>query len=108
MADLATMYPASPDFESINFKTNTPTQITNTMTGKIRRIGMGVSFYSWEVKYPSLSRLDAGSVKGFLAQALGPQFSFEIILPKLSYSALASQTSSVPRSEEHTSELQSH
>jgi hypothetical protein len=97
MADLATQYPASPSFTSINFKTNTPTQTSNTMSGKLRRIGMGISFYSWEVQYPELTRLDAGTVKGFLAQALGPQFSFEIVLPKLSYSALASQTASVPR-----------
>ena len=79
MADLATQYPASPSFQSINFTTNTPTQISNTMSGKLRRVGMGVSFYSWEVSYPSLNRLDAGTVKGFLAQALGPQFSFEIV-----------------------------
>lgn len=97
MADLATQYPASPSFESINFKTNTPTQLTNTQSGKLRRVGVGTSFYSFEVKYPNLSRLDAGTVKGYLAQALGPQFSFEIVLPKLSYSALAAQTASVPR-----------
>lgn len=97
MADLATQYPASPSFESINFKTNTPTQITATMSGKARRVGMGVSFYSWEVQYPELTRLEAGTVKGYLAQTLGPQFSFEIVLPKLSYSALTSQTASVPR-----------
>lgn len=98
MADLATQFPASPGFQSVNFKTNTPTQMTNTMAGKIRRVGMGVSYYSWEVKYPSLSKLDAGTVKGFLAQCFGPQFSFEIVLPKLSYSALDStQTVSTPR-----------
>jgi hypothetical protein len=97
MADLAYQYPASPEFVSINFKANTPTQTTNTMTGKLRRIGLGVTFYSWEVKYSNLSRLNAGTVKGFLAQAQGPLFSFEIVLPKLSYSALASQTSSTPR-----------
>lgn len=97
MADLATQYPASPSFQSINFTTNTPTQISNTMSGKLRRVGMGVSFYSWEVSYPSLNRLDAGTVKGFLAQALGPQFSFEIVLPRLSYSALTNQTTQVPR-----------
>ena len=97
MADLVTQYPSNPSFESINFKTNTPTQISNTMSGKVRRIGMGVTFYSWDVKYPSLTRLEAGTVKGYLAQALGPQFSFEILLPKLSYSALANQTSNVPR-----------
>lgn len=97
MADLATQYPASPSFESINFKTVTPTQVTGTMSGKVRRIGMGVSYYTWEVKYPNLSRIEAGTVKGYLAQALGPQFSFEIVLPKLSTSALGVQTSSVPR-----------
>lgn len=97
MADLATQYPSSPSFQSINFTTNTPTQVTNTMTGKLRRVGMGVSFYSWEVSYPALTRLQAGTVKGYLAQALGPQFSFEIVLPTLSYSALATQTASVPR-----------
>jgi len=97
MADLATQYPSSPSFESINFSTNTPTQITNTMSGKLRRVGLGVSFYSWEVKYAQLTRLEAGTVKGYLAQTLGPQFSFEIVLPRLSYSALASQTVSVPR-----------
>ena len=97
MADLATQYPADPSFESINFKTVTPTQVTGTMSGKVRRIGMGVSYYTWEVKYPNLSRIEAGTVKGYLAQALGPQFSFEIVLPKLSTSALAVQTSSVPR-----------
>ena len=97
MADLATQYPSSPSFESINFKTVTPTQVTGTMSGKVRRIGMGVSYYTWEVKYPNLSRLEAGTVKGYLAQALGPQFSFEIVLPRLSTSALATQTASVPR-----------
>lgn len=97
MADLATQYPADPSFESINFTTNTPTQLTNTISGKIRRVGMGVSFYSWEVKYPSLTRLEAGTVKGFLSQALGPQFSFEIVLPTLSYSALTNQTANTPR-----------
>lgn len=97
MADLATQYPSSPSFTSVNFTTNTPTQITNTMSGKLRRVGVGISFYSWEVKYPMLTRLQAGTVKGFLAQALGPQFSFEIVLPTLSYSALASQTGSTPR-----------
>lgn len=97
MADLATQYPADPSFESINFKTNTPTQLSGTISGKVRRIGLGVSYYSFEIKYPSLTRLQAGTVKGYLAQALGPQFSFEIVLPRLSTSALAVQTSSTCR-----------
>jgi len=67
------------------------------MTGKLRRVGLGISFYSWEVKYSNLTRLQAGTVKGYLAQTLGPQFSFEILLPTLSYSALTTQTASIPR-----------
>jgi hypothetical protein len=97
MADLATQYPANPSFESVNFTTNTPTLVTNTLAGKLRRVGQGVSFYSWEIKYPTLTRIDAGTVKGYLAQALGPQFSFEIVLPTISYSALTGQTAQVPR-----------
>lgn len=97
MADLATQYPTTPSFESINFTVNTPTLVTNTLAGKLRRVGQGVSFYSWEVRYPNLTRLDAGTVKGYLAQALGPQFSFEILLPRLSYSALTGQTTQTPR-----------
>jgi hypothetical protein len=96
MADLATQYPVSPSFEAVNFRTNTPTQTTQTMTGKIRRVGMGVTFYSFDVKYPQLTRLQAGTVKGYLAQALGPQFSFEIVLPTISYSALDLQNATTP------------
>lgn len=97
MADLATQFPTSPSFESVNFTVNTPTQVTNTMSGKLRRVGMGVSFYSWEVKYPLLTPLESGTVRGYVAQALGPQFSFEIILPRISYTKLTTQTASTPR-----------
>jgi hypothetical protein len=97
MADLATQYPTTPSFEAVNFKSNTPTQTSTTMTGKTRRVGLGVTFYSFEVKYPNLTRLEAGTVKGYLAQTLGPQFSFEIVLPTISFSALTGQTASIPR-----------
>lgn len=96
MADLATQYPTSPSFGAVNFKLNTPTQVTETFSGKQRRVGLGVSYYSWEVKYNNLTPLQAGTVTGYLAQTLGPQFSFEIILPVLSYSKLPDQTANVP------------
>jgi hypothetical protein len=96
MADLASQFPSTPSFTAVNFTINTPSQISNTLTGKIRRIGLGVSFYSWEVKYPPLIPLDAGTVRGFVAQALGPQFSFEIILPEISYTNLPNQTANTP------------
>lgn len=96
MADLATQYPTSPSFSAVNFKINTPTQVSETFVGKQRRVGLGVSYYSWEVKYSNLTGLQAGTVNGYLAQALGPQFSFEIILPVISYTKLTDQTANVP------------
>lgn len=92
MADLATTYPTSPSFAAVNFTLNTPSQITETNSGKVRRTGYGVSFYSWELQYPQLTPLESGTVRAYLAQAFGPQLSFEILLPKISYSNLTSQT----------------
>jgi hypothetical protein len=62
----------------------------------MRRVGQGVSYYSWEVQYPNLTPLDAGTVVGYVSQCLGPQFSFEIILPEISYTKLTGQTSNTP------------
>lgn len=96
MSDLFTQFPDEVECQAVNFKTNTPTQSSGTLSGKIRRIGLGVSYYSWEIKYNNLLAIDAGTVNGFAAQAFGPQFSFEIILPKISYSKAPNQTTSVP------------
>lgn len=92
MADLATQYPTTPEFEAVNFKLVTPSQITETNSGKVRRTGYGVSYYTWEASYPTLTPLEAGTVTGYLAQAYGPQLSFEIILPQISYTKLTNQT----------------
>jgi len=88
MADIGALYPDSPSFETVNFKVNTPTLTSETFSGKLRRVGMGVSYYSWEVKYPSMTPLEAGTVQGFVAQTLGSQFSFLISIPKVSFSKL--------------------
>lgn len=96
MADLLIPFPSSPSFVSVNFKINSPGQTTESMSGKIRRIGMGVSYYSWEVKYPNLTAQEYGIVAGYVARTLGQQYSFEIILPKVSYTKAANQTAFVP------------
>jgi hypothetical protein len=92
MADLATRYPTSPEPASVDFSLVTPSQTTETNSGKIRRTGYGVSFYRAKLTYPPLTALQAGTIKGYLAQAYGPQLSFEIVLPEISYSSLTNQT----------------
>jgi hypothetical protein len=87
MADISPgQYPTTPSLQAVNFKINTPTISTITNSGKVRRVGYGHSYYTFDVKYPSITASQLGEVTGFLATALGPLFSFEIVLPELSYS----------------------
>lgn len=85
-------FPSSPSFSAVNFKINTPTIKTNTISGKSRRVGMGHSFYTFSVKYPSITRFEAGPVLGFVAQQYGPLEAFQVVLPEISYSKVGNQT----------------
>jgi hypothetical protein len=87
-------FPSTPKFESVNFKINTPGLVTKTMSGKTRRINQGHSFYSFTAKYPSITRADLGTITGFISQQLGSQYSFQIVLPEISYTKLATQVAS--------------
>jgi hypothetical protein len=84
MADLG-QYPTNPSFEAVNFKINTPTIVSETLSGKARRVGMGVSYYTFTVKHPNMTPVDAGQITGFVSQCFGPQLSFTIVLPEISY-----------------------
>ena len=85
-------YPQSPSFSAVNFKINTPTLLTSTLSGKSRRVGMGHSYYTFTVKYPSLTRYDYGPIAGYISQLYGPLEAFEIILPELSFTKVGNQT----------------
>jgi hypothetical protein len=95
MSDLGG-FPTTPSFQTVNLKLNTPTQSTETFSGKTRRVGFGVSYYTFTVRYPDLTPRQAGIVQGFVARAFGPQLSFDVILPRISYSKFADQTTSLP------------
>ena len=90
---MAGTFPTSPGFDTVNFKINTPGLSTKTLSGKTRRVSMGHSFYSFTVKYPTLTRDAIGTVAGFVSQQLGNQYSFQILLPQISYTKLATQVS---------------
>jgi hypothetical protein len=95
MSDLGA-FPTNPSFRTVSFKLNTPTQSSETFSGKVRRVGFGVSYYTFTVQYPNLPAREAGIVQGFAARAFGPQLSFDIVLPKVSYSNFTDQTTSLP------------
>jgi hypothetical protein len=86
MADLTARYPTSPSFQAVNFRVVTPTITSETNTGKVRRVGYGHSYYTFEARYPSLTPVQRGQVMGYLGFARGPALSFEVVLPDISVS----------------------
>jgi hypothetical protein len=82
----------SPTFSAVNFKINTPTVQTRTLSGLTRRVGMGHSYYSFTAKFSNLTRYEAGPILGYVASLYGPLDPFLVYIPELSYSKTTNQT----------------
>ena len=95
MADITTEFPNTPSFQTVDFKVITPTITSETASGKKRRVGQGISYYTWTAKYAPLTPRDAGPIIGFIRYAEGPLYSFEVILPEISFSKCFSQPNTV-------------
>lgn len=78
-------------FSAVEFKANFPGLTTESISGKIRRGSMGHSYYTFTVKYPSISRVKLSTLMGYMAQTQGQLFAFDIVLPSISYTKLESQ-----------------
>lgn len=99
MADLDSIgqFPTSPGMAAVNFKAISPTQITQTNSGKIRRYGYGVTYYEWTCRFGSQTEENMGPLLGYISAAKGPSLSFEIILPQISYSKSTNPPSTTPQ-----------
>ena len=95
MADITTAFPDTPSFQTVDFKVITPTITSETTSGKKRRVGQGISYYTWTAKYAPLTPRDAGPIIGFIRYAEGPLYSFEVVLPEISFSKCFSQPNTV-------------
>jgi hypothetical protein len=78
-------FPQNPGFTATDFRINTPVQYSETFGGKIRRVGIGTSYYTFTVKFPPMTRTQAGQVIGFVAAQSGMLDSFQVFLPDQSY-----------------------
>ena len=76
-------FPTSPSFETVNFKINTPTLTSETLSGKIRRVGMGVSYYTFTAKFPNVTAYNFGPILGFVAAQYGPLDSFQLVIQRV-------------------------
>ena len=77
--------PTTPEFTATNFRIVNPAQTSTTFGGKVRRVGLGSTYYTFTVKYPPMVRADAQSIIAFLSTQYGQLDSFEVMLPIESY-----------------------
>lgn len=88
-------YPYSPEFSSVDFKINTPTQTSETLNGRKLRAGFGTSYYTFSGKYNSLTPSQVAPITSFIAEQYGSVESFQIVLPKISYNKAADYAQAV-------------
>lgn len=88
-------YPYSPEFSSVDFRVNTPTQTSETVNGRKLRAGFGTSFYTFTGKYSSLTPSQVAPITAFIAEQYGMVESFQIVLPKISYNKAADYAQAV-------------
>lgn len=92
MADLTSQFPVTTGFTAVDFRVVNPNITSQTNSGKIRRVGQGTSYYVWTAKFPPVTPREFGPIAGFIAQGFGQLYSFEILLPEISYSKTISQS----------------
>jgi hypothetical protein len=93
---MAGTFPTQPGFATTNFQIVNPAQTSQTFGGKMRRAGMGTSFYTFTASFPPMTRPQAAPIIGFLSAQYGQLESFQILLPEESYPR-ANYTGATPR-----------
>ena len=97
MADLAGYYPNNPAPASVDITANTPSSVTNSLSGKSFRVAYGAQFYEADLKYTNMTLRTLRPLQGFMAQAFGPTFSFEVVFPQISFSTSINPPSTTVR-----------
>jgi uncharacterized protein YaiE (UPF0345 family) len=92
MAQLRLQQPF-PDqgFQAVEFQIVNPSQSSESLSGKIRRISQGISHYAFTVQYPTITKEKLSTIMGYLSQTMGNVIAFDIVLPIISYSKLGAQ-----------------
>lgn len=83
MANLGN-YPSTPSFQGVNFKINTQTQQTVSLSQRRIRSSIGTSYFSVTAQYPPMTRSEFKPVMAFIATCRGPLNEFDIFLPEVS------------------------
>jgi hypothetical protein len=83
MANLGN-YPSTPDFSAVNFRIETNTQTTRSLSLTRFRNAIGTTFFTFTAQYPPMTRTEFKPVMAFIAQCRGPLNEFDVVIPELS------------------------
>lgn len=97
MADLAGYYPNNPAPLSVDVTAVTPSSVTNSLSGKSFRVAYGATYYEADLKYTNMTLREMRPLQGFISQAFGPTFSFEVVFPQVSFSTSINPPSTTVR-----------
>jgi hypothetical protein len=78
-------FPATPQPTAVKFNLETPVLKTQSLSGKTRRVAMGIQYYSFTARYSSMTKETLGPVQAFIASQYGGYDSFQYVIPKVSY-----------------------
>lgn len=78
---MAGQFPTDPNFRSLNFKSNSPTLLNQTLSGKRQVRQIGSQYFSFTVQMPPLQQEKAQEIFAFLTKQKGSFLDFTIEAP---------------------------
>lgn len=89
-------FPSTPQPTDIKFNLQTPVLKTTTISGKTRRVAMGIQYYTMTLRFGSMTSSQMNPIQAFIASQYGAYDSFQIVLPKISYRKATDSISTTP------------
>ena len=81
------MYPTSPQFSAINFKSIHKNVSSESRSGRLQVRSIGYQRWSFTAKYRGLTRAQTQPLYAFIERQKGMLETFEIVLPLISYAS---------------------
>ena len=98
---MAGAFPTSQGFTAINFKSNTPTLTTETVSGISFRRQISSQRWQFTLSLPPMTRAEFAPVYAFMIKQKGSKESFTVVAPEIS-STRGSETGTVLVNGSHT------
>lgn len=94
-------YPTTPEFQSVNFKSEQKTITTTTDSGKMFAVQVDGQRFSFSARYAVMDVSEFNPINAFIMKQRTQKETFQIVLPKISY-AKGSETGTILVSGAHS------